>query len=122
MSLLRHAQRAKISEVLASDLKYEFFVTAADAAYFSGFDLVSCSGGISGDQDVFDQILDPNLFSFELIDNRTVLQATLNETLAITTSAVPDPSTWAMMLMGFAGVGYAAYRRSAKSGRNAVTA
>ncbi|MEH2534324.1 hypothetical protein V1277_006379 [Bradyrhizobium sp. AZCC 1588] len=26
-------------------------------------------------------------------------------------SAVPEPSTWAMMILGFAGVGYLAYRR-----------
>jgi hypothetical protein len=30
-------------------------------------------------------------------------------------SAVPEPSTWAMMLLGFAGLGYAAYRRGGKS-------
>jgi PEP-CTERM motif len=28
------------------------------------------------------------------------------------TGAVPEPSTWAMILMGFAGLGYAAHRRS----------
>ena len=27
-------------------------------------------------------------------------------------SAVPEPSTWAMMLLGFAGLGYAGYRAS----------
>jgi hypothetical protein len=26
-------------------------------------------------------------------------------------SAIPEPSTWAMMLLGFAGVGFMAYRR-----------
>jgi hypothetical protein len=31
-------------------------------------------------------------------------------------SAVPEPATWAMILLGFAGVGFAAYRR----GRNSV--
>jgi uncharacterized protein (TIGR03118 family) len=29
-------------------------------------------------------------------------------------SAVPEPSTWAMMLLGFAGVGFMAYRRKSK--------
>jgi hypothetical protein len=29
-------------------------------------------------------------------------------------SAVPEPATWAMMLIGFAGIGFAAYRRSRK--------
>jgi hypothetical protein len=27
-------------------------------------------------------------------------------------SAVPEPSTWAMLLIGFAGLGYAGFRRS----------
>ena len=35
------------------------------------------------------------------------------EIAAIATSpAAPEPSTWAMMLIGFAGLTYAAYRRS----------
>jgi hypothetical protein len=29
-------------------------------------------------------------------------------------NAVPEPSTWALMLLGFAGVAYTAYRRSRK--------
>ena len=32
-----------------------------------------------------------------------------------TTGGVPEPSTWAMMLLGFAGLGYAGFRRTAKS-------
>jgi hypothetical protein len=31
------------------------------------------------------------------------------------TAAVPEPSTWAMMLLGFAGVGFTAYRRRNQS-------
>jgi hypothetical protein len=31
------------------------------------------------------------------------------------TTAVPEPSTWAMMILGFAGVGFMAYRRKSKS-------
>ena len=30
----------------------------------------------------------------------------------LTTLAVPEPSTWAMMLAGFASLGYAGYRRA----------
>ena len=30
-------------------------------------------------------------------------------------SAVPEPATWAMLLLGFAGLGYTAFRRSAKN-------
>jgi hypothetical protein len=32
------------------------------------------------------------------------------------TTAVPEPSTWLMMIVGFAGLGFAAYRRKARSG------
>jgi PEP-CTERM motif len=34
---------------------------------------------------------------------------------AVRVSAVPEPSTWAMMILGFAGIGLMAYRRSRKS-------
>ena len=39
-----------------------------------------------------------------------------NETLVISefTAAVPEPSTWAMMILGFAGVGFMAYRRKSR--------
>ena len=38
-------------------------------------------------------------------------------TIAAGTPAIPEPSTWAMMLLGFAGVGFAAYRqRSPENG------
>ena len=39
--------------------------------------------------------------------------------LGTMTSGVPEPSTWAMMILGFAGVGFMAYRRKSKT---AVTA
>jgi hypothetical protein len=32
----------------------------------------------------------------------------------LTIAAVPEPSTWAMMILGFAGIGFAAYRRKSK--------
>jgi PEP-CTERM motif len=32
----------------------------------------------------------------------------------------PEPSTWAMMILGFAGLGYAAFRRNAKIGALAI--
>jgi len=35
--------------------------------------------------------------------------------------AVPEPSTWAMMLLGFAGLGFAGYRR-AKRGETTLAA
>jgi probable HAF family extracellular repeat protein len=37
-------------------------------------------------------------------------------------ASVPEPSTWAMMLMGLAGLGYAAFRRGARSRLEATSA
>jgi Domain of unknown function (DUF4082)/PEP-CTERM motif len=50
-----------------------------------------------GTQDASD---DPSLF--------------LGPNFQFTVSAVPEPSTWAMMIFGFAGVGFVAYRRKSK--------
>ena len=30
-------------------------------------------------------------------------------------AAIPEPSTWAMMLLGFAGLGFAGYRKTRKA-------
>jgi hypothetical protein len=35
--------------------------------------------------------------------------------LSLSVSAVPEPSTWAMLVLGFAGVGFLAYRRKPKA-------
>jgi outer membrane lipase/esterase len=39
---------------------------------------------------------------------------------AFLAEAVPEPSTWAMLLLGFAGVGFTAYRRKSKSALIAI--
>jgi PEP-CTERM motif len=45
--------------------------------------------------------------------DRAQVDAILNVTLTgATVSAVPEPSTWAMMILGFCGVGFMAYRRN----------
>ncbi len=36
--------------------------------------------------------------------------------LGVTVVPVPEPSTWALMLLGFGGLGYAAYRRATRRG------
>ena len=37
-------------------------------------------------------------------------------------SAVPEPSTWAMMILGFAGIGFLAHRRARKAKIEAAAA
>jgi len=38
------------------------------------------------------------------------------------TAAVPEPSTWAMMILGFGGIGFLAYRRDNKLSKMALNA
>ncbi len=38
----------------------------------------------------------------------------LFDNVHVTVSAVPEPATWAMMILGFMGIGFVAYRRKAK--------
>jgi hypothetical protein len=60
------------------------------------------------------------LFSFVFSPGEAVTSVTLGsngnslEVAGISVSSIPEPATWAMMLIGFTGLGYAAFRRSAK--------
>jgi PEP-CTERM motif-containing protein len=36
------------------------------------------------------------------------------DNIALGVAAVPEPSTWAMMILGFAGIGFMTYRRKSK--------
>jgi PEP-CTERM motif len=50
----------------------------------------------------------------------TVAQETTVDTTTGMTSAVPEPSTWAMMILGFCGLGFMAYRRKQRGGALSV--
>jgi hypothetical protein len=55
-------------------------------------------------------------FAFELVYGECCgAPAALSISLPLQT-AVPEPSTWAMMILGFAGVGFMAYRRRSRDG------
>jgi PEP-CTERM motif len=106
---------------LASDLQYEFFVPTTEAWYFEtayfkslGFDVVPYSSGIASDPDSLDQILGFDLFSFpQVVNDGPTLESILNVSLPpYLAPTVPEPSTWAMMLIGLAGLGFAGYRRA----------
>jgi hypothetical protein len=72
------------------------------------------SGGIVSQQN--SDYANPAFYS----DSGYSINAYAGETLTaangsiVTISAVPEPSTWAMMLLGFAGLGFMAYRRKNK--------
>jgi hypothetical protein len=40
-----------------------------------------------------------------------------NETFSLTGAVIPEPSTWAMMLLGFAGLGFAGWRHARQASR-----
>jgi hypothetical protein len=75
-----------------------------------------CGSGVSeftvtGIDPMFDPT-DPGAFPIQLAFN-TPTADFIAEPLG---SAVPEPSTWAMILLGFAGVGFAVHRRTVRNG------
>jgi hypothetical protein len=69
-----------------------------------------------------DQFLDPDWLRIGAdIVGGGITAPTFNMAFSITgVDAVPEPSTWAMMILGFAGIGFMAYRRKIKMGLNAA--
>ena len=53
----------------------------------------------------------PDGFGFTVNDADMFIQ---NNNFVPPAGAVPEPSTWAMLILGFAGVGFMAYRRKSK--------
>jgi PEP-CTERM motif len=56
-----------------------------------------------------DAALDPDWLR---VGTDIVGAGTFNAAFALSGSTVPEPSTWGMMLLGFAGLGYAGWRRT----------
>ena len=52
---------------------------------------------------------------FPRVDTLYLRKEVKLSSFVVVTAAVPEPSTWAMMLIGFAGLGYAGHRASRKS-------
>jgi len=79
----------------------------------TGADLIGMSGvlgeGMQGNS------ADNQLVTIRGLDPfTTVTFATTGNAFEFTLASVPEPSTWAMMVLGFAGLGYAAFRRNSK--------
>jgi hypothetical protein len=56
--------------------------------------------------------VNPGILTFEFTGTGAYAADVVLDNVSIAT--VPEPSTWAMMLLGFAGVGFMAYRRKSK--------
>jgi PEP-CTERM motif len=58
------------------------------------------------------------------IDNNVIIENSFRtgDPIIATVAAVPEPSTWAMMILGFMGVGFMAYRRKNSYAKMAMNA
>jgi hypothetical protein len=64
--------------------------------------------------------LDPSGISESVFDDHAGSSTSTLAVITLGSTNIPEPSTWAMMLLGFAGLGYAGYRKR-KAARSAVT-
>jgi hypothetical protein len=62
----------------------------------------------------FDRVLGPGTYYAEVSGTVNVRDLGVGGTVT-TTAVVPETSTWAMLVLGFAGLGFAGYRASRKS-------
>jgi PEP-CTERM motif len=118
----------------SSQLLFDFSDTAPSNLYFSSNSFFGGSGGLSLQFcDAAAPCTNQNLVStFSEIEvvviapglgstSNAVPESGVTEIAAAAVGTVPEPSTWAMMLTGLAGVGFVGYRR-AKSGRAMLAA
>jgi hypothetical protein len=75
----------------------------SDSRLVIGGSLLSVSGPFANEQ------------LFAIFGPQAALAPAAFLTLETSVAAVPEPATWAMMIVGFAGVGFVAYRRKSKS-------
>jgi PEP-CTERM motif len=77
----------------------------------TGFSILALSTPIR--EVIFEQSADDT--NFHVTEDHLEGPATQDfGTNLVSTAAVPEPSTWAMLLLGFAGIGVLAYRRNTK--------
>jgi hypothetical protein len=78
---------------------------------------IQMSAGVNGYNATGSAWVDP---FFSAPSGYTIITSDGIGNLPLFSSAVPEPSTWAMMILGFAGIGFMAYRRKSKPALMAV--
>jgi hypothetical protein len=91
-----------------------------DGFTLTGADLVAL--GASGTGDQFSSAGNELVTITGLAPFTTVTFTSTANAFEFSLASVPEPSTWAMMALGFAGLGYAAFRRNSKKGQMAIGA
>jgi hypothetical protein len=95
-----------------------FDITSLDDSDFVGG--LNADGSFPFEEVVFAEVGPSGLPTFEAAANGFVVQTTEDpaagdegnsNSFTLVRGAVPEPSTWVMMLLGFAGLGYADYRK-----------
>jgi len=139
-----HVTVSGTGQSLATDLNDAFYLfdpenpPVHDAQFYQLTFGTSALVGFAPAQDAINFIVgglpaysSSHIYSFDL-DTNAVAPAQLHfgvsdgrfddnsGSFTISVSAVPEPSTWAMMILGFAGVGFMAYRRKSKPALMAV--
>jgi hypothetical protein len=120
-----------VQQTIATTIGASYLLTfylGSDPAYGIPDGLLATAGSAS--QSFATTGIDPNNWEFEqlaftatsssttisLLGNLGQNYVGLDDVSVVQTSvgSVPEPSTWAMMILGFAGVGFMAYRRKSK--------
>jgi hypothetical protein len=99
---------AKTTTIALGDWSTSLTLDSSSPDTLYTYTVVTTGGQLSfTDDDAGDQAIG------NVLDNVSLSSAT-SATQAIT-DPVPEPSTWAMMLLGFGGIGYAGFRRARKA-------
>jgi hypothetical protein len=88
-----------------------------DSPKITAVTLVGNELDITARGDLMGPLVSPNISELDLTFNQAGGRfnvITGSGTYSTKFTLIPEPSTWAMMLIGFAGLGYAAFRRHAK--------
>jgi hypothetical protein len=100
---------------------FNFFTgsSIASLSFFDTFGLggASCTGPVAGTC-LITGFGDAAVIAVEMNTPGSILITAVSATPSTT---VPEPSTWAMMLLGFAGLGYAGFRRCVAMRRKSVS-
>jgi hypothetical protein len=82
---------------------------------FKGIDVANAGAPSSTDSNVFLELdgdpITPGHFQITGDNGAVIFSGTFTAGAPVIAAAVPEPSTWAIMILGFTGVGFLAYRR-----------
>ena len=108
---------AGLADTLVMAMNTALMINLANAAGVSIFDIYGLdTSGFANVTDACGAIAGANCNTYEFWDG---IHPTAAAHMAIAdafvaVAGVPEPSTWAMMILGFAGIGFMAYRRKSK--------